>query len=70
MFTLPGKPQTYKPPRFNRKTGVVYGGHNSKMKAARTLLASAHNDTPLVGVPLVLEATAFFKRPKSHFGKY
>ena len=53
-FVLPGKPQTYRPPRFHGKQ--VYAPHSKTMNKARQLLESAwksegftypFEDTPL-----------------------
>ena len=68
---LPGKPQTYKPPRFFR--GQVYAPHNREMKNAKRILdEQASLQRP--GAPPLRQAVKVdvildFKRPKSHWSK-
>ena len=67
-FVLPGKPQTYKPPRFCKHN--VYAGHNKMMKPARAALASQmETAAPLQDVPLTAFMEFYFRRPKIHFKK-
>ena len=69
-FVLPGKPRTYKPPRFCKKPGGnVYAGHDKTMKTAREVLAEQMQASPLVEVPLMVYAEFYFRRPKCHFKK-
>ena len=67
-FVLGGKPQTYKPPRFQRG-GNVYAGHNKAMKSAKEVLADQMDVPPLRDVPLVAYIELYFKRPKCHYKK-
>ena len=67
---LPGKPQTYKPPRFCRnKGGNVYTLHDKTMKSAREVLAEQTKTPPLRDVPLMVLIEFYFRRPKAHFKK-
>ena len=67
---LPGKPKTYKPPRFCRnKAGNVYAPHDKSMKSAREVLAEQTKTPPLRDVPLVVFIELYFRRPKSHYKK-
>ena len=66
-FTLPGKPQTYKPPRF--ANNIIYAGHSKTMKPARKTLTTQHRGPPLDGRALKVEAVAYFRRPKKHYTK-
>ena len=51
---LPGKPNTYKPPRFcKNKRGNVYAPHNATIKPAREVLANQMRSPPLRDVPLI-----------------
>jgi len=68
FFVLPGKPQTFKAPRFCRnKGGNVYAGHNKTIKPAREVLANQMRSPPLRDVPLVACLEFYFKRPKIHY---
>ena len=70
-LVLPGKPQTYKPPRFFR--GQVYAPHNREKKNAQRILdEQASLQRP--GAPPLRQAVKVdvildFKRPKSHWSK-
>ena len=65
---LPGKPQTYKPPRFCKHN--IYAGHNKMMKPAKAALASQmETAAPLQDVPLTAFMEFYFRRPKVHFKK-
>ena len=70
-LVLPGKPQTYKPPRFFR--GQVYAPHNREKKIAQRILdEQASLQRP--GAPPLRQAVKVdvildFKRPKSHWSK-
>ena len=67
---LPGKPKTYKPPRFCKtKGGNVYAAHNKTIKSAREVLADQMQASPLREVPLVVFIEFYFQRPKCHFKK-
>ena len=69
---LPGRPKTYKPPRFkfHGKMKNVYAAHNKPMKSAREVLADQmHSPVPLRDVPLLVRIELHFKRPKTHFKK-
>ena len=67
---LPGKPKTYKPPRFCRnKGGNVYTLHDKSMKSAREVLTEQTTAPPLRDVPLIAFIEFFFKRPQSHYKK-
>ena len=67
---LPGKPRTYKPPRFCKKYGGnVYAGHDKTIKTAREALAEQMQASTLVEVPLTVYAEFYFRRPKCHFKK-
>ena len=67
---LPGKPQTYKPPRFCRnKGGNVYTLHDKSMKSAREVLAEQTKTAPLRDIPLMVLIEFYFRRPKAHFKK-
>ena len=68
---LPGKPQTYKPPRFYR--GQVYAPHNREMKNARKILSEQASvqrpGSPPLRRAVAVHVTLEFKRPKSHWSK-
>ena len=70
-LVLPGKPQTYKPPRFFR--GQVYAPHNREKKIAQRILdEQASLQRP--GAPPLRQAVKVdvildFRRPKSHWSK-
>ena len=68
---LPGKPQTYKPPRFFR--GQVYAPHNREMKNARKILSEQASvqrpGAPPLRRAVAVHVTLEFKRPKSHWSK-
>ena len=67
---LPGKPNTYKPPRFcKNKRGNVYAPHNATIKPAREVLANQMQSPALRDVPLVAYIEFYFKRPQSHYKK-
>ena len=67
---LPGKPRTYKPPRFCKKPGGnVYAGHDKTIETAREALAEQMQASTLVEVPLTVYAEFYFRRPKCHFKK-
>ena len=67
---LPGKPCSYKPPRFvKNKRGNVYAGHNTTIKPAREVLANQMQTPPLRAVPLIAFIEFYFKRPQSHYKK-
>ena len=70
-FILPGKPQTYKPPRFFR--GQVYAPHNREMKNARKILSEQASvqrpGAPPLRRAVAVHVTLEFKRPKSHWSK-
>ena len=67
---LPGKPCSYKPPRFvKNKRGNVYAGHNTTIKPAREVLANQMQTPALRAVPLVAFIEFYFKRPQSHYKK-
>ena len=67
FFVLPGKPNTFKAPRFCKHN--VYTVHNKSMKSAREVLAEQMWSPPLREVPLVAFIEFYFRRPKSHFKK-
>ena len=71
FFVLPGKPQTYKPPRFrwNASRTQAYTLHHKSMKSAREVLAEQMEAPPLRDVPLIVFIEFYFRRPKSHFKK-
>ena len=70
FLALPGRPQTYKPPRFCRsKGGNVYALHHKSIKSAREVLAEQFRSAPLRDVALVVHIELFFKRPKTHYKK-
>ena len=71
FFVLPGKPQTYKPPRFrwNASRTQAYTLHHKSMKSAREVLAEQTKTPPLRDVPLSVFIELYFRRPKSHFKK-
>ena len=70
FFVLPGKPCSYKPPRFlKNKRGNVYAGHNATIKPAREVLANQMQSPALRDVPLVAYIEFYFKRPQSHYKK-
>ena len=70
FFVLPGRPKTYKPPRFcKNKGGNVYTLHNKTMKSAKEVLAEQTKEPPLRDVPLVVFIELYFRRPKIHFKK-
>ena len=71
FFVLPGKPQTYKPPRFrwNASRTQAYTLHHKSMKSAREVLAEQTKTPPLRDVPLIVFIELYFRRPKSHFKK-
>jgi Holliday junction resolvase RusA-like endonuclease len=70
FFVLPGKPNTYKPPRFcKNKRGNVYAPHNATIKPAREVLANQMRSPPLRDVPLIAIIEFYFKRPKCHYKK-
>jgi Holliday junction resolvase RusA-like endonuclease len=68
---LPGKPQTYKPPRFrwNASRTQAYTLHHKSMKSAREVLAEQTETPPLRDEPLIVFIELYFRRPKSHFKK-
>ena len=70
-FILPGKPQTYKPPRFFR--GRVYAPHKHEMKNARKILSEQASvqrpGAPPLRRAVAVHVTLEFKRPKSHWSK-
>jgi Holliday junction resolvase RusA-like endonuclease len=67
---LPGKPCSYKPPRFvKNKRGNVYAGHNATIKPAREVLANQMQTPALRDVPLIALIEFYFKRPQSHYKK-
>jgi len=68
---LPGKPQTYKPPRFRRNASrtQAYTLHHKSMKSAREVLAEQTETPPLRDEPLIVFIELYFRRPKSHFKK-
>jgi Holliday junction resolvase RusA-like endonuclease len=68
---LPGKPQTYKPPRFrwNASRTQAYTLHHKSMKSAREVLAEQMETPPLRDVPLIVFIELYFRRPKAHFKK-
>ena len=69
-FVLPGKPNSYKPPRFVKtKRGNVYAGHNTTIKPAREVLADQMQSPALRDVPLIAFIEFYFKRPQSHYKK-
>ena len=75
-FVLPGRPQTYKPPRHRFGQKHFYCGHKKEIKAARKVLEKSWGsreslrDCP---VKLVIRACGkeipHFGRPQSHFKK-
>ena len=70
FFVLPGKPCSYKPPRFvKNKRGNVYAGHNATIKPAREVLANQMQSPALRDVPLVAHIEFYFKRPQTHYKK-
>jgi len=70
FFVLPGKPNSYKPPRFVKtKRGNVYAGHNATIKPAREVLADQMKSPALRDVPLVAFIEFYFKRPQTHYKK-
>ena len=64
---LPGRPKTYKPPRFCKNN--IYTLHDKSMKSAREVLADQSKTPPLRDVPLMVSIELYFRRPKSHFKK-
>ena len=64
---LPGKPKTFKAPRFCKHN--VYTVHNKSMKSAREVLAEQMWAPPLREVPLIAFIEFYFRRPKIHFKK-
>ena len=64
---LPGRPKTYKPPRFCKNN--VYTLHDKSMKSAKEVLAEQTKEPPLRDVPLVVLIELYFRRPKIHFKK-
>ena len=64
---LPGRPKTYKPPRFCKNN--VYTLHGKSMKSAKEVLAEQTKEPPLRDVPLVVLIELYFRRPKIHFKK-
>ena len=67
---LPGKPKTYKPPRFCKSSGGnVYAAHNKTIKSARECLTDQMQAPPLQEVPLTVFIEFYFHRPKAHFKK-
>ncbi len=61
------------PPVAWARSGLCKGKFYDKQKADKLILGidleRQHNDRPLLRSPLVLEATYFFKIPKSHHKK-
>ena len=64
---LPGRPKTYKPPRFCKNN--VYTLHDKSMKSAKEVLAEQTKEPPMRDVPLVVIIELYFRRPKIHFKK-
>ena len=67
---LPGKPNSYKAPRFvMNKRGNIYAGHHKTIKSAREVLAEQMKAPALRDVPLIAYIEFYLKRPQTHYKK-